>query len=88
MQAAMESGAFAQMLTTMMPLSRPGYPDEIAKAMLFLGIRHRQLHQRRQSDRRWRTDPKVRPRNKPSALSLNWRARMSVPSAMTLRRIT
>ena len=84
MQAAMESGAFAQMLTTMMPLSRPGYPDEIAKAMLFLGIRHRQLHQRRQSDRRWRTDPKVRP----SVLSLNWRARMSVPSAMTLRRIT
>ena len=36
MQAAIKSGGFAQMLTTMMPLGRPGYPDEIAKAVLFL----------------------------------------------------
>lgn len=36
MQAAVESGGFAQMLTTMMPLGRPGWPDEIAKAVLFL----------------------------------------------------
>ena len=36
MQAAIKSGGFAQILTTMMPLGRPGYPDEIAKAVLFL----------------------------------------------------
>jgi NAD(P)-dependent dehydrogenase (short-subunit alcohol dehydrogenase family) len=36
MQAVLKTGAFAQMLTTMMPLGRPGYPDEIAKAVLFL----------------------------------------------------
>lgn len=36
MQVAVESGGFAQMLTTMMPLGRPGWPDEIAKAVLFL----------------------------------------------------
>jgi len=36
LQAAVKTGAFAQMLTTMMPLGRPGYPDEIAKAVLFL----------------------------------------------------
>jgi NAD(P)-dependent dehydrogenase (short-subunit alcohol dehydrogenase family) len=36
MHAAIKGGAFAQMLTTMMPLSRPGFPDEIAKAVLFL----------------------------------------------------
>jgi NAD(P)-dependent dehydrogenase (short-subunit alcohol dehydrogenase family) len=28
--------AAATMLTTMMPLGRPGWPDEIAKAVLFL----------------------------------------------------
>jgi NAD(P)-dependent dehydrogenase (short-subunit alcohol dehydrogenase family) len=36
LQAAVDSGAFATMLTTMMPLGRPGWPDEIAKAVLFL----------------------------------------------------
>jgi NAD(P)-dependent dehydrogenase (short-subunit alcohol dehydrogenase family) len=36
LQAAVQSGGFAQMLTTMMPLGRPGWPDEIAKAVLFL----------------------------------------------------
>jgi NAD(P)-dependent dehydrogenase (short-subunit alcohol dehydrogenase family) len=36
MQAVMKSGGFAQMLTAMMPLGRPGFPDEIAKAVLFL----------------------------------------------------
>jgi NAD(P)-dependent dehydrogenase (short-subunit alcohol dehydrogenase family) len=36
LRAAVESGGFAQMLTTMMPLGRPGWPDEIAKAVLFL----------------------------------------------------
>jgi NAD(P)-dependent dehydrogenase (short-subunit alcohol dehydrogenase family) len=36
LQAGLESGGFAQMLTTMMPLGRPGWPDEIAKAVLFL----------------------------------------------------
>jgi NAD(P)-dependent dehydrogenase (short-subunit alcohol dehydrogenase family) len=36
LQAAIRSGGFAQMLTTMMPLGRPGWPDEIAKAVLFL----------------------------------------------------
>jgi NAD(P)-dependent dehydrogenase (short-subunit alcohol dehydrogenase family) len=30
------SGDFAQMLTALMPLGRPGWPDEIAKAVLFL----------------------------------------------------
>jgi NAD(P)-dependent dehydrogenase (short-subunit alcohol dehydrogenase family) len=32
----LKGGGFAQMLTTLMPLGRPGYPDEIAKAVLFL----------------------------------------------------
>jgi NAD(P)-dependent dehydrogenase (short-subunit alcohol dehydrogenase family) len=32
----LKSGGFAQVLTTLMPLGRPGYPDEIAKAVLFL----------------------------------------------------
>ena len=36
LQSRVESGAPAQMLTTMMPLGRPGWPDEIAKAVLFL----------------------------------------------------
>jgi NAD(P)-dependent dehydrogenase (short-subunit alcohol dehydrogenase family) len=36
LDAAVKSGGFAQMLTTMMPLGHPGYPDEIAKAVLFL----------------------------------------------------
>jgi NAD(P)-dependent dehydrogenase (short-subunit alcohol dehydrogenase family) len=36
LQSRLESGAPAQMLTTMMPLGRPGWPDEIAKAVLFL----------------------------------------------------
>ncbi|MUM35139.1 SDR family oxidoreductase, partial [Mycolicibacterium sp. CBMA 361] len=36
LQAAMDAGTFATMLTTMMPLGRPGWPDEIAKAVLFL----------------------------------------------------
>lgn len=36
LQAAVASGGFTQMLTTMMPLGRPGWPDEIAKAVLFL----------------------------------------------------
>ena len=36
LQFAVKSGAFAQMMTTMMPLGRPGYPDEIAKAVLLL----------------------------------------------------
>jgi NAD(P)-dependent dehydrogenase (short-subunit alcohol dehydrogenase family) len=36
MQAMIKSGNFAQMLTKMMPLGRPGWPDEIAKAVLFL----------------------------------------------------
>jgi NAD(P)-dependent dehydrogenase (short-subunit alcohol dehydrogenase family) len=36
MQAMVKGGAFAQALTTMMPLGRPGWPDEIAKAVLFL----------------------------------------------------
>lgn len=35
-QNRVDSGAFAQMLTQMMPLGRPGYPDDIAKAVLFL----------------------------------------------------
>ncbi len=59
LQAAVKGGAFAQMLTTMMPLGRPGYPDEIGKGGAVLGIRHGQLHQRRQPDRRWRADPAV-----------------------------
>ncbi len=29
----------------------PGYPDEIAKAVLFMASEHGQLHQRRKSDR-------------------------------------
>jgi NAD(P)-dependent dehydrogenase (short-subunit alcohol dehydrogenase family) len=33
---AVNAGSFAQRLTTMMPLGRPGWPDEIAKAVLFL----------------------------------------------------
>lgn len=36
LQAAVESGGFAHMLTAMMPLGRPGWPDEIAKVVLFL----------------------------------------------------
>jgi NAD(P)-dependent dehydrogenase (short-subunit alcohol dehydrogenase family) len=36
LRAGLDSGGFAQMLTTMMPLGRPGWPDEIAKAVLFL----------------------------------------------------
>jgi len=36
MKAMASSGAFAQLLTTMMPLGRPGFPDEIATAALFL----------------------------------------------------
>lgn len=36
LQAAIKTGAFAQMLTALMPLGRPGWPDEIAKAVLFL----------------------------------------------------
>jgi NAD(P)-dependent dehydrogenase (short-subunit alcohol dehydrogenase family) len=36
LQGGLDSGGFAQMLTTMMPLGRPGWPDEIAKAVLFL----------------------------------------------------
>ncbi|MGH3724111.1 MAG: SDR family NAD(P)-dependent oxidoreductase [Mycobacterium sp.] len=36
LQAAIKSGSIAQQLTTMMPLGRPGWPDEIAKAVLFL----------------------------------------------------
>lgn len=33
---AVNSGSFTQRLTAMMPLGRPGWPDEIAKAVLFL----------------------------------------------------
>jgi NAD(P)-dependent dehydrogenase (short-subunit alcohol dehydrogenase family) len=33
---AINSGSLAERLTTMMPLGRPGWPDEIAKAVLFL----------------------------------------------------
>jgi NAD(P)-dependent dehydrogenase (short-subunit alcohol dehydrogenase family) len=36
LQAAVKGGAFAQMPTAMMPLGRPGFPGEIAKAVLFL----------------------------------------------------
>lgn len=36
MQSRVRSGALVEMLTTMMPLGRPGWPDEIAKAVLFL----------------------------------------------------
>lgn len=36
LQSRMQSGGFAEMVTTMMPLGRPGRPDEIAKAVLFL----------------------------------------------------
>ena len=36
LQSRLASGGFAEMLTTMMPLGRPGWPDEIAKAVLFL----------------------------------------------------
>ncbi|EFV13828.1 SDR family NAD(P)-dependent oxidoreductase [Segniliparus rugosus] len=36
LQARVQSGSMAQMLTAMMPLGRPGWPDEIAKAVLFL----------------------------------------------------
>jgi NAD(P)-dependent dehydrogenase (short-subunit alcohol dehydrogenase family) len=35
MKALMSAGGFTQMLAAM-PLGRPGYPDEIAKAALFL----------------------------------------------------
>ena len=33
---AISSGSLVERLTTMMPLGRPGWPDEIAKAVLFL----------------------------------------------------
>jgi NAD(P)-dependent dehydrogenase (short-subunit alcohol dehydrogenase family) len=33
---AIKAGSLAERLTTMMPLGRPGWPDEIAKAVLFL----------------------------------------------------
>ena len=36
LQGSLASGGFAQMLTTLMPLGHPGWPDEIAKAVLFL----------------------------------------------------
>src|SRR5262249_38138649 len=36
MQDMVKGGSLAQMLTALMPLGRPGWPDEIAKAMLFL----------------------------------------------------
>lgn len=36
LQANIGSGSFAAVLTAMMPLGRPGWPDEIAKAVLFL----------------------------------------------------
>lgn len=36
MEAMLKTGAFDQMLTKMMPLGRPGWPDDIAKAVLFL----------------------------------------------------
>lgn len=32
----LKAGSFAQQLTKLMPLGRPGWPDEIAKAVLFL----------------------------------------------------
>jgi NAD(P)-dependent dehydrogenase (short-subunit alcohol dehydrogenase family) len=35
-QAGLDSGAFVKTLTASMPLGRPGWPDEIAKAVLFL----------------------------------------------------
>ena len=36
LEAAVKSGGFAQMQTTIMPVGRPRYPDEIAQAVLFL----------------------------------------------------
>ena len=36
MEAMLKAGAFGQMLSTMMPLGRPGWPDDLAKAVLFL----------------------------------------------------
>lgn len=36
MQSRVASGGLVEALTTMMPLGRPGWPDEIAKAVLFL----------------------------------------------------
>lgn len=36
MESMMKSGNVVQMLTAMLPLGRPGFPDEIAKAVLFL----------------------------------------------------
>lgn len=36
LQSRVASSGFAEMLTSMMPLGRPGWPDEIAKAVLFL----------------------------------------------------
>lgn len=36
LKSRMASGDFAQMLTALMPLGRPGWPDEIAKVVLFL----------------------------------------------------
>jgi NAD(P)-dependent dehydrogenase (short-subunit alcohol dehydrogenase family) len=35
-QANLKSGNFVEQLTKLMPLGRPGWPDEIAKAVLFL----------------------------------------------------
>lgn len=36
MAAMASSGSFEKMMTAMMPLGRPGFPDEIATAALFL----------------------------------------------------
>jgi NAD(P)-dependent dehydrogenase (short-subunit alcohol dehydrogenase family) len=36
MRDMLEKGGMAQMLSTAMPMGRPGFPDELAKAVLFL----------------------------------------------------
>jgi NAD(P)-dependent dehydrogenase (short-subunit alcohol dehydrogenase family) len=36
MRENLESGGLAQRLAGMMPMGRPGYPDDLAKAVLFL----------------------------------------------------
>jgi NAD(P)-dependent dehydrogenase (short-subunit alcohol dehydrogenase family) len=36
LEERIKSGGFQQMLTQLMPLGRPGVPDDIAKAVLFL----------------------------------------------------
>jgi len=36
MEGMLKAGAFGQMLSKMMPLARPGWPDDLAKAVLFL----------------------------------------------------